>query len=464
MSDTSQRSLLYCDPTREHGFEALRVEGKLPGELAGTLYRNGPGLFGSFGRRYYHLFESDGAVSAVRFAGGLASGAHRVVESRGLRAERTAGRPLFGSVVSRPRRIADNLLRRGKNLANTNVLVWQGRLFALLEAAKPMQLAPGDLRTLGESDLDGVVVETFSAHPHFVAARGAFYNFGMRFGARSALDLYELPLRGRARRLGTLPLEAPTVLHDFAASARHLVFFLAPTRLRLPRALLGEARPERLFDWRPERGSEIVVVPIDEPDRPLRVPAEAFFAWHFANAFESGDGLVVDFVRHADVSAIGTMRDLATRGGALIDMNLGEACRARVDLRRGRFEAAPLAGARCEFPTVDVRGAGGPRRFVWLTVTDGAARGVARLDLERGTLATWPAPPGQHPSEPVFAPRPGGSGETDGWVLVLVYDERSRTSHVAVLDAQAPDAGPLGRAHFDHHVPVTLHGTWVAAG
>jgi all-trans-8'-apo-beta-carotenal 15,15'-oxygenase len=62
----------------------------------------------------------------------------------------------------------------------------------------------------------------------------------------------------------------------------------------------------------------------------------------------------------------------------------------------------------------------------------------------------------------VFAPRPAGSAETDGFVLVLVYDEESETSHVAVLDAAAPEAGPLGRAHFDHAVPVTLHGAWVA--
>ena len=108
----------------------------------------------------------------------------------------------------------------------------------------------------------------------------------MRFGAKSAIDLYELPLRGPARRLGTLPLDAPTVLHDFIATDRHLVFVLAPTRLRLLRALLGETRPERLFDWQPERGSEVVVVPIDEPERVVRFRTEPFFVWHFANAFE----------------------------------------------------------------------------------------------------------------------------------------------------------------------------------
>jgi all-trans-8'-apo-beta-carotenal 15,15'-oxygenase len=456
------RSLLYRDPSREHGFEPLRVEGKLPCELAGTLYRNGPGLFGSFGRRYYHLFESDGALSAVRFEGGLAAGAHRVIENAGLRAEREAGHPLFGSVVPRPRRALNNLRGRAKNSANTNVLAWQGRVFGLLEAARPIQVSPEDLGTLGESDLDGVVEHTFSAHPHFVAARGAIYNFGVRFGAKSALDLYELPLRGPARRLATLPLAAPTVLHDFIATERHLVFLLAPTRLRVLRALSGEMRPERLFDWRPERGSEVLVVPIDEPERAARFGTDAFFVWHFANAFERGDEIILDFVRHADVSALGTMRDAAAQSGAVIDMNLGRACRARLDVRRGRLETETLWDTGCEFPTIDTRGAGGPRRIAWLTFSAGEAHGIARLDLESGETRRWTPPPGQTPSEPIFAPRPGGTGETNGFVLVLVYDEHTRTSHVAVLDADAPEAGPVGRAHFDHHVAVTLHGAWVS--
>jgi all-trans-8'-apo-beta-carotenal 15,15'-oxygenase len=462
MDGAGSRSLLYCDTRTEHAFEPLRVEGKIPVELQGTLFRNGPALFESFGRRYYHLFEGDGAISAVRFGRGLAAGAHRVIQSAGLREEHRAGRPLFGSVAPRLRRIADNLTGRRKNVANTSVLFWQGRLFGLLEAARPMEVSPDDLQTLGEADLDGAVVQTFSAHPHFVAARRAFYNFGMRFGARSAVDLYELPLQAGARRLGSLPLETPTALHDFIATERHLIFFVAPTRLLLRRALLGEARPERLFDWRPERGTEIVVVPIDEPDRRIRFHTDPFFVWHFANAFERDEEILVDFVRHRDVSALGTMRDLATRGGNVVDMNLGEACRASLDLRRGSVQTRALSDLKCEFPTIDGRGAGGPRRFAWLTFTADGARGIARLDLERGEAMTWIPPKGHHVAEPIFAPRPDGAAETDGWVLVLVYNESTRTSHVAVLDAAAPEAGPVGCAGFDHHVPVTLHGTWVA--
>ena len=46
-------------------------------------------------------------------------------------------------------------------------------------------------------------------------------------------------------------------------------------------------------------------------------------------------------------------------------------------------------------------------------------------------------------------------------VKKVVYDPQSETSHVAVLDASAPERGPLARAHFDHAVPLTLHGSFV---
>jgi all-trans-8'-apo-beta-carotenal 15,15'-oxygenase len=68
----------FRDLSREHGFEPLRIEGQIPAQLSGTLYRNGPALFENFGRRYEHWFDGDGAVGAVRLSGGKAEGAGAV--------------------------------------------------------------------------------------------------------------------------------------------------------------------------------------------------------------------------------------------------------------------------------------------------------------------------------------------------------------------------------------------------
>jgi all-trans-8'-apo-beta-carotenal 15,15'-oxygenase len=462
MDSSDIRSGLYQDLRREHGFEPLKVEGALPPELAGTLYRNGPGLFGSHGRRYSHLFEGQGAVTAVRFVDGAALGASRVIEGAGLREERAAGRALYDSAAPRGRRIANRLRGRDKNTANVNVIAWQGRVFGLRDVAKPIELAPDTLATLGETDLDGAIVATFTAHPHLVAARGAIYGFGMRYGRRTRLDLYELPARGAARLLGSLPCDAHLV-HDFAATERHLVFFLGPLRFHLPAALLGEARPERLVRWDARQPAEVIVVPIDEPERPVRFPAEPFYVWHFANAFERDGRIVVDFVRHDDATATRTFCDERARGGGLIELDCGELTRATLDKGARTLRCEKVVDAKCEFPRVDSRGEGSARRYVWVVSEGAGERSIVRCDLERATTARWVAPRGSQLSEPIFAPRPGTSGEIDGWVLVLVYDERAEASHVAVLDASAPERGPLARVHFDHPVPLTLHGSYVAS-
>ena len=40
------------------------VQGKLPSELAGTLWRNGPAEHDRFGHRYGHWFDGDGMIQA----------------------------------------------------------------------------------------------------------------------------------------------------------------------------------------------------------------------------------------------------------------------------------------------------------------------------------------------------------------------------------------------------------------
>ena len=170
MSNQAAASAIHAALTRnvrrEHGFESMEVEGRLPTDLAGTLYRVGPGLFERFGRRVNHPFEADGAVSAVRIGAGTAEGAVRVVRGRGFQEEEAAGRHLYGSNARVVDRLPRSLRGQRKNVANTSPLVFQGRLFAQVELALPTELDLG-LHTLGEQDFGGVL-HGMSAHPHRV--------------------------------------------------------------------------------------------------------------------------------------------------------------------------------------------------------------------------------------------------------------------------------------------------------
>ena len=59
-----------------------------------------------------------------------------------------------------------DLLRAGQ--ANTALLSWNGRLFALQETGLPFECAlneDGTLRSIGFTDFDGLLDFPFSAHP-----------------------------------------------------------------------------------------------------------------------------------------------------------------------------------------------------------------------------------------------------------------------------------------------------------
>lgn len=443
----------------EHGFVPLEVEGALPDDLRGTLLRNGPGLFEHGGVRYAHPFEGDGAITAVRFGEGGARGACRVTESAGLRDERAAGRHLYNFSASWPRRLRNVLTGRQKNTANTSVLAWQGRVLALMEAGRPteIEVGPSDLRTLGETDLGGVVGPAFSAHPHRVPARRATYNFGVEMGRRTVLRLYELPDAGAARRVATVPLPAPVMIHDFVCTERHAVWFVHPLEVDVPRLLTGRARSlTELFRWRGEHASEVIVVPLDRPEEVVRFEVPHGWVWHFASARARGErAIVVDYVRYRDASSFRAI------GRAGEDFDAGVPHRAVIDLAARTFRTDAVADCEGDFPRVHPALEAGAYRDVWMA-SDGE-RAIARVDVERGTVERCWLDDRLVGGEPIPVPKRGAGGERDVWVLVLAYDAARDRSGVLVLDGARWPAPPVAAAWFAHRIPVTFHGAWVPA-
>ncbi len=432
------------DLGREHGFEPLRVEGALPAGLRGTLYRNGPGRFSLFGKAYAHPFEGDGAITAIRFADGQAKGASQVTLNEGLVEERAAHKMLYGTRAPWHRRIAAMLRGKTKNTANTSVVIWQDRLFALMEGGKPTELSPADLSFIGERDL-GVIQGAFSAHPHYVPAHRTLYNFGLEYGRVTKLHVYALPDVGAARELVAIPLPGPTMLHDFIATETHLVFFVSPIRISIPKAMLQLGDFNDLVQWKPEHGTEVICVPIANPDRVVRFTTEPFFQWHFANAFTRGRSLVIDYIRYPTLD---TFHEIGgyTRGEDEAALSDGRYHRAVVDLDQKTLVSEQLADRECEFPTVipAERGREHARTFA----TFDQLGSIGSID-HTGTISSHTLPSHQRASEPLYV---------DGHLLSLCH-EHDR-AFLAVYDPARIPNGPIAKVWIDHHVPLTFHGTF----
>lgn len=454
---------LTADLRGEHGFLPLELEGSLPPGLRGTLYRVGPGLFSSFGRPYHHPLDGDGMVVGIQLAEGRAFGAVRLVHSRGLLEERRHGRPLYAAwgtpapAVPAPMRPAPV-----KNAANTAAAILGGQLFALHESGLPTEIDPGTLETRGESDLGGAVPACLAAHPHRHPERPESFAFGVRYARSAYLDVLRIPDHGPARRLVSLPLLVPALVHDFAVTARHLVFVLPPLWLD-PDEPAGRSFAERLR-WRTGEACRVLVLPIDEPDRPVWLEAEPFFLWHVANAFEDGPALVLDVVRYGDFSTYAWMR--ALRDGPAPQPAPGRLARLTISPRERRARLGAAGGPGCEMPRVSPAVEGRRHRWIYACAHRTAAAelgpwdALAGIDPERGEVRWAELGAPGYPSEPIVVPSKDGEEEL---LLSLVLDPGADRTSLLVFDARDLSAGPRCRAHFPGPLPATLHGAWVAA-
>lgn len=455
------------------------LEGALPEELRGTLYRNGPGRFEVGGERYKHPFDGDGMVTRFAFDGRRVAYANRFVRTREFVEEERQGRMLFrGFGTNLPGGLRRNFLRlRFKNAANTSVVLHAGRLLALWEGGLPHELDPETLGTRSRFDFGGRLRNDFSrfegwlspelpfsAHPKVDPKTGELWNFGTLLGRRNRLLVYRVGSDGALLERRVVPMGRLSFVHDFALTERHAVFFLAPVSFDVLRTLSGLSTPAGSIREEPGAPTQVLVVPRAGGEA-RRFEVEHCFVFHFANAYEKDGTIVVDAFRTPRFPEPGTFEGLLE--GRVLEAPPDGAgpllTRYRLDLASGRTREEAITDHPGELPTIDGRRVGRRHRSVYsVGARPGRASllltGILRTDVEarRAVLRDF-AP--DLPGEPVFAP--GGEGDAEGWLLVLAHGAASGRAELHVL--RADDLSTACRLGLPHHLPPGFHGTWVPA-
>lgn len=482
MSDTKAPwSSAFVDLAEEHGFRPMRLEGRLPPDLHGTLWSNGSAVFSDVPEGARMWLDGDGAVNAVRIEDGTVKAAVRRVLTTSIQAERRAQRRLNGRYHLRPsltQHLGELFAGRPRrNAGNTSVWLHRDRVFALCPSGLPVELSAADLSTIGEVTFDGVVDGGFSAHASYSTARAGFYNFGFRFGRSSTLDLYFFPDQGAPSRIASVPIAGPMFNHDFMVTDRWAIFLLAPARVDPLPMLLGQPLG-RCLGWRPEEGTEVVLVSLDArgaANDVVRFTIDPIVVLHYANAWEeTSAGGQQEIVLHAPVG-----HDFMRTWRWLEGLAKGEASpcpdpvltELRIDPKARRLTISTLTDVVSEAPRVCPRFEMQRQRWVYGngfrangSTFAGLPDRLVKIDTRSGDAAEISAGPETHPSEAVFVPRAGGKSEDDGWLLSLVFDARANETCLAVFAADVPDAPPIARAWLGQVIPPTFHGTWKGRG
>ena len=450
------------------------VEGQIPAELQGTLFRNGPGLLEVNGQPIHHPFDGDGMISAIAFSNGRAHFRNRFIRTAAYLEEKKAGKILYRGVFGTQKPggwLANAFDFKLKNIANTNIIYWGGKLLALWEAADPHRLDPHTLETLGKDSLNGVLSagEAFAAHPRFDPScdqdGGApcLVNFSIKPGLSTTITIFELDPAGIVVRRHAHSVPGFAFIHDFAITPNYCLLFQNPIAFNPLPFVLGFRGAGECIKFQPHQPTRVIVIPRHTSESVQILETHSGFVFHHANAFEQGDEVVIDSISYEAFPEVEAGSDFKQ-----VDFDAlkpGQLWRFHLNLKDKTVSRELIEERCCEFPSIHQERVGRPYRYLYIGAAhadtgNAPLQAILKIDLESGLRQFWSAAPRGFISEPVFVSRPNSEKEDDGWLLVLVYDAAHHRSDVVILDARDLNQGPIARLHLKHHVPYGLHGNF----
>lgn len=459
-----------------------RIHGTLPAELRGTVLRNGPGLLASGSDRLAFL-DGHGYVAGVTFRDGTASCRGRHVRTPEFRAEQAAGRLLV-------RRVFTNLPSRWANLfklpkgdsGNHDVYVFGGMILASSDQGHHA-LDAGTLETRGPERYNGIHAgkRILSPMPRVDPATGGIVAYVIDPGGPKPdkVTFFEADTRFQvtSRAAPHVLSSSPMLVHDLGFTPRYYVATQAAARLGLGAALWGKKTLVECFDWKKGFPAELIVVSRPDGARSFRVPIpNTTVAFHVINAHDDGAHLVVYVLAYAgkpgfELFAPGAFEAARPGDGKTPPPRI---LRLVVDPVAQRLVEHRVVGdVAGDLPEIRADRVGQPNRLVWLGAPAVGSQApdvnafpwfgaIVGVNLESGAVARWDAGPTTHVSQAAFAPRPGGTEEDDGWLLVWAEEGTAGLCEVLVFDAKALAAGPIARVELGVHLPAASHITWAS--
>jgi carotenoid cleavage dioxygenase len=451
----------------EESFEITSIEGEIPKDIHGTLYRNGPSqkIDPVQGHQALHLFDGDGLIHSYRIDDGHVWYTGKYVRTPSFIAEQEEGRFCFSCVNFAPENPSDKVPLR--ETANTNIVWHGGKLMALVENAWPYLLDPRTLDTIGREDFQGKMLGmATSAHPKIDARRGRMIIHGYQ-PFQPYVQYYEVESDGTC--VVAEPIDTPyaVMMHDIAITENYAIILLCPIvydgdKLMQSGMVFGDA-----IQWAPERGLRFGIRRrgANAEVRWFDAPTPGFI-FHPGNAYEEGNKIVMDACTYLEGQAL--IDSLRTwRRGIVKPVWTAKPFLYEFDLETGKCSEKQLDERGAEFPRLDDRLVGYKNRFgysalnrtnqddpldTWSTIVKYDRQGGPSAIHDFGK-ATWP-------SEPVFVPRSADAAEDDGFVLNVVYDGATDRSYLSILDAGNLSGKPIAKAHLPHRLPVGFHGNF----
>jgi carotenoid cleavage dioxygenase len=435
----------------------LPVTGRIPSELNGRYFRNGPNFMHGIDDKKHHWFMDSGMVHGVRLRDGRAEWyRNRWVRSKGVAqalGEKWPEGPIHERDVA----------------ANTHILAHAGRILATVEGgALPYEITD-ELSTVGPYDFAGGLTAGFAAHTKVDMRKGEVHTIA--YSRQDSVQHIVIDKTGKVNRITEIAVPGKPIMHDFALTEKYVVLYDLPVTFSLDAAKAGRMP----YVWNPDHEARVGLLSREDSSRGvLWFPIEPCFVFHTLNAYDDGDRVCVDTCRYAGRYDVSLMTG---PGPVTLDRWTIDPVSGKVTLRSlsDRFFQ--------EFPRVDERVISRLHRYGYTTsfkqlrdnvlapaaVTGPSQAGyghtsgnvLIKHDLESGKVEEHRFEHGTA-GEAVFVAASPSAGEDEGYLLAYAHDLDGGNSDLLILAAQDFVGEPVARIHLPVRVPLGFHGSWIA--
>ena len=447
------------------------VEGEIPKDLAGTLYRNGPNpMFPPLANKH-HWFLGEGMIHALHVEDGRVSYRNRWVRTEQYEAQRKAGRRLVDTAFGGGNLPEAEGIKR--NVANTNIVFHGGKRLALDEGNQPVALDADTLDTKGSWTFGGKYQGPMTAHPKIDPKTGEMMFFGYMAAGPGSPDISYTVVNavGEVTRADMFKAPYASMVHDFITTDEHVIFPIFPATIDVDRIMKGGPT----IAWDPDAGSRIGIMARNASVETIRwFTGDPCYVYHPMNAYTSHEGgrtrIIADVMKYNRVPLFpnndGTKasNELANETSMLVRWTFD------LDSNTDTYTEEALNDLGGDFPRLDERYTGlDYRHGYYAALTGTPARGkpfdtLVHADMKSGKRTEYRPGPGKFVMEPVFVPRKESAGEGDGWLVSLLYDQSRNLSDFIVIDTDDISKGPIARVELPTRVPFGFHGNWRNAG
>ena len=448
----------------------LVVEGTIPEEINGVWYRSVPDP--QYPPRVGNdvFISGDGMISAFMFDKGHVDFKMKYIMTERLKNDRAARCSLHG-VYRNPFTDDPSVQGKARGVANTTPVYHGGRLFALKEDSRAVEVDPFTLETLGEWDFHGKLTsQTMTAHTRLDPDTGELYFFGYEAKGLATKDVAYGIADAEGNLLSEQWFEIPYVamMHDFAITKEHAIFPVFPTVCDMEKLKNGASH----WAWDPSKDSYIGIMPRNGDVSEMRwFQGPPCFSYHMMNAFTEGslvhmDLCVADFNMFPFVQEAGGFKfspqeangrlarwtfDLEGDSDTWTEIMLGPDGEMPRVAEKDMLKDYTLGYYLHFNPQYGPPIVSGP--------VGAGFNALSRINVKTGELQTYAAP-GTTLQEPVHIKSRQPNHE--GYIALVSDNHETNLADVLLLEAEHVEKGPIATIRMPLRLRSGVHGNWVA--